>query len=145
MKLDPANPAHRAVIQAARSWGVPPSVFMGEGSGTVTTYEYDVSGRLVRAVSAPPTWSADDQDAALDLLAYEANLCPGCRHPLDETTRPEHEYAYRAEEAIRCHRCTASQRAGEHYGANEYSSALFIPIVLRAERETARETDTDAG
>lgn len=134
MKLDPANPAHRAVIRAARAWGVPPSQFMGEARDTVTTYEYDVSGRLARAVSCAPKWTADDQDAALDLLAYEDGLCPGCHHPLDETTMPEHEYAYAAEEAVRCHRCTTSQRASEHYQGNEVPSALFIPIVLRERR-----------
>lgn len=90
----------------ARSYGVPLSVFR--------------------------SWFPDDQAAALALDDWEADLCPGCRQPLAETTKPENEDAYRAGDAIRCHHCTASAQASERYADTAQASALLIPVVLRA-------------
>jgi hypothetical protein len=94
-------------------------------------HEYDGRGLLVRSTTTTePEWDDEARDAAFALLLYEANLCPGCRQPLAETTKPEHEFAYRAGQAIRCHRCTAIDRAHTKYESAPTPGALLIPVRL---------------
>lgn len=114
MALDVADPSHRAVIQAARAWGVPVTIFLGR----------------VR-VDGVPEWLEEDRKAALDLVAYEAALCPGCSHPLEETTDPGNEERYVAELAGRCHRCTASEQLSKTLQDRPSPSALLISVKLR--------------
>lgn len=115
------------MISAARDVGVGLSVFLG--GEVVTTYEYGPFGHPVRAVTKP--WSVNDRAALLALIQWEAELCPGCRQPLSETTKPEHEDRYRPGLPIRCHRCTASEQAAERYQDTAQPSALLIPVALR--------------
>ena len=100
---DDADPL-RTLLRAARSWRVAPTVFLGQRK-TVTTYEYDHAGRVVR--STTNDWTVEDTNLVWALDQYEAGLCPGGDHHLDVTAKPEHEDAYRPKEKIRCHYCTA--------------------------------------
>jgi hypothetical protein len=65
---DPADPL-RVLLQAARSWRVPPTVFLRQ--------------RTVNSTD----WTDQDTSYALALEDYEAGLCPGCNHPLAETSQ----------------------------------------------------------
>jgi hypothetical protein len=123
-----ADPALRAAVEAARAWGVPLSRFLGRMPAT--RHEYDVAGRLVRSIREPE-WTADDRDAAMALLAYEADLCPGCRQPLAETTLAGNEERYVASVAARCHRCTAVAIVSEQVQDRPHASALLIGVELR--------------
>lgn len=129
MEFDVANdPTHRAYVKAARAWGVSPSTFLG--AQRVTTHEYSQAGRLVRSVTAPE-WTDADRQAALDLEAYEASLCPGCQHPLEETTKAEHSDAYRPEPPTRCHYCTAQAVTSEAVNKqHENSAGLLYSFAL---------------
>ena len=129
VEFDVANdPTHRAYVKVARAWGVSPSKFLG--ARQVTTHEYSQAGRLVRSVTTAE-WTDADRQAALDLEAYEASLCPGCNHPLEETTRPEHSDAYRPEPPIRCHYCTAQAIQSEAVGKqHERSEGLLFSFEL---------------
>jgi hypothetical protein len=117
----------RQLLETAREWRTPPHVFMGEP--VVTTYSYDHAGRVVRSETVQ--WTAEDRAAALALRNYEAGLCPGCNHPLEETTKPEHQYAYRPDgEPIRCHYCTAQALVS---GSDDDKAGLLYPMTLDAE------------
>lgn len=129
------NPGLRAELEAARSWGVSLRRFSGWEPDSVTTYEYDPDGRLVRTVTTvDPEWDGAERDNALALAAYEADLCPGCRRPMAETTDPANEARYVADAAIRCHCCTAQDSARKAYEESPSPSALFIPVHLREGR-----------
>lgn len=126
MKWDIKDPAQRRVLETARAWGVSPSRFMGEESQVISqTYGHQTF------FQKEPEWKDDDRDAAMALQDYEASLCSGCGHPLEETTDPEKEYAYKAALPLRCHYCTAAARAQEDYRDNPHSEALHFPIELR--------------
>jgi len=126
------SPELRFTLQTARAWGVSPSVFMGREIRTTITYEYDVTGvRSIAVATQEPLWTEEDRAMAMELQDYEAGLCPGCGTPLAETTKAEHEFAYVAKDPIRCHRCTASQRAMTAHEDKPQASALSIPVVLR--------------
>jgi hypothetical protein len=116
VRLDVADPAHRAVIMAARAWGVPVSVFLGR----------------VRTEGVPD-WLEEDRRAALDLAEWEAGLCPGCREPLAETTLAENEERYVAEVAGLCHRCVATEQLMTRLEEKKrpYLSALLVSVKLR--------------
>jgi hypothetical protein len=132
------DPALRAAIEAARAWGVPLSRFLGREPATV--HHYDASGRLVRS-TRESEWTADDREAAMALLAYEADLCPGCRQPLAETTLAGNEERYVASVAARCHRCTAVAIVSEKVQDRPHASALLIGVELRS--ATARDHHED--
>lgn len=137
--LDANDPLERAVLETARSWGVSPSRFMGEPKVSKTVYTYDLSGRMVAAeTTEAPEWTQDDVNGAFSLQQYEAGLCPTCKHPMAETADPAHEFAYHAELPIRCHRCTAQERASEAYqkANNPNPRSVFIPISLRGEKDS---------
>lgn len=105
----------RGLLEAARSWRVPPTVFIQQR--TVNTAE----------------WTEDDTLLALALEDYEAGLCPGGRHQLSETTKDEHADAYRPGERVRCHYCVAAAKLQEVQSKDEDSVGLLVPIVLDAE------------
>lgn len=117
-------------MDTARAWGVSWRRFHGWEPARTTVYEYDDAGRLVRSVTTvEPEWDGPERRAAMALLVFESGLCPGCRQPLAETTRPEREFAYKAGQAIRCHRCTAMEQAHAKYENAPAPGALLIPIV----------------
>jgi len=132
-----------AALRAARAWGVSPQRFLGWEPETVTVVERDSAGRVVRTISrAEPEWGDEDRDLAVALLDFEAGLCSSCRTPLVETTDAQHEDAYRADPAIRCHRCTAIIRGSEMYRDAPQPGALLIPVHLREREAHASDLDT---
>ena len=125
------DPGLRQVLQAARAWGVSPRRFLGWEPARTTVYERDHAGRVVREITRTEAeWSDGDRALAQALASWEADLCGGCSYPLAETTLPENEGAYRAREAIRCHRCTASMQAYETYADTYAPEALMVPVEL---------------
>jgi hypothetical protein len=123
---DVFDPEHRAVLEAARAWGVPPSIFMGrQRTSTIT----DWAG--AQHFTHDAEWTEEDRTAAVALARYEAELCPGCRHPLAETTDPANEERYVVPHPIRCHRCTATAQAQDRFEDMLTPSALLIPVELR--------------
>lgn len=100
---DDADPL-RTLLRAARSWRVAPTVFLGQRR-IVTTYEYDAAGRVVR--STTNDWTVEDSNLVWALDQYEAGLCPGGDHHLDETAKLERADAYRPNDPILCHYCKA--------------------------------------
>jgi hypothetical protein len=141
---DPAtDPQLRELLMIARSWGVSPSRFAGREPQRVTVHEYDSGGALIRSVeTTEPEWTHEDRVLATQLHEYESALCRGCGNPLHETTAPENEFAYKAMDPIRCHRCTVSQVAGEKYQESVAPSALMIPVVLRGTETHADHLST---
>ncbi len=122
-----SDPLLRQAIEAARSWGVSPSRFLG--AETTTRHEYDVGHRLARSVTSPE-WTPEDRDLVFALMAWEAQLCPGCQHPLAETLKPENEERYVAAPAMRCHRCTAVAINQEKNEGKPHPSALLLSVHL---------------
>lgn len=77
----------------------------------MTTFEYDESGRLVRAITVrEPEWLDDDRDWAEADDLERVGACEGCGMPLDETTDPANEGAYVAAEPVKCHGCAPVTR-----------------------------------
>ncbi len=109
--IDPDDPL-RFLLQAARRWQVPPTVFLRKR--TVHSGE----------------WTDEDTSLAMLLEDYEAGLCPGGPHPLAETTKPEHADAYRPGEPVRCHYCRAQALVAEVAEKDESGAGLLIPLVL---------------
>jgi hypothetical protein len=124
--LNASNPQDRIVLEAARSWGVAPSILLGRARTSVTK---NWAGTTQTTHDAE--WTQDDLQAALSLLMWEAALCPGCRHPLAETTAAENEERYVVPHPIRCHRCTATEQAQERFQDMLSPSALLIPVEFR--------------
>ena len=120
------DPALRAVVKAARAWGISPSRFLG--AKHVTTHKY-LNGELVRSEETPE-WTVEDRELAFALMEYEAGLCPGCNQPLDETSQADHQDAYRPEEPIRCHYCTAQALVNESAQDQERAAGLMYPLKL---------------
>lgn len=122
----------RAVLKAARTWGISPRRFLGWEPIVTHGHVYDC-GRLVRTVvTTEVEWDEENRNLAMALAMYEADLCPGCSQPMSETTKRENEGLYVAERAIRCHWCTASHMASEMYAESPQPRALFVPVTLRS-------------
>ena len=114
---DPDDPL-RTLLEAARRWGVPPTVFLRKR--TVNSRE----------------WTDEDTVLALALEDHEAGYCPGGRHVLAETSKPEHADAYRPageDDQIRCHYCKAQAALSDVMAKKEDTAGLFIPLVLDAD------------
>lgn len=131
MEWDVKDPTHRRVLETARAWGVSPSRFLG-AEPRVVVHRTDIGG-FIHVHEAE--WTVEDREAALALQDYEASLCSGCGQPLEETTKPEREYAYKAQLPIRCHYCTAASRGQAEYDDSEHSHALHFPVKLRSSEE----------
>jgi hypothetical protein len=126
-----ASPGLVVELQAARAWGVPPSVFWGEQRHSVTQYRHDATGRLVETVTAhEPLWRDEDRALAFALAEYEAGLCDGHGGPLAEGMDPAHEFAFRGEIVGRCHACTAQSAAAAAYEAAPNAHALRFRVRL---------------
>ena len=113
---DPEDPL-RFWLELAREWHVPPTVVLKER--TVHTTE----------------WTARDVEYMAALKVYEAGFCPGGPHVLAETSKPEHEDAYRPDTGrkLRCHYCKAQHMLSEVLAKDEDSAGVFIPLTLDAD------------
>jgi len=127
----------REHLEAARAHGTSLSRFLG--APVTTRYVYDELGRIAFAEAAPE-WTHDDRALALGLAAYEAGLCPGCRHPLAETTAPEAEERFVPGAPTRCHRCTAASQAASVHRTDYHPSAVFYGVRV-VDRPVQAELD----
>lgn len=90
-------------MQAARAWGVPRSVFL--------------------------SWTEDDREWALALLAYEADLCV-CGQPRSESMNPSAEFGTYRADRLRCHACAEIARASERFtGPGSDARGLYISLT----------------
>lgn len=103
----------RSDLEAAREWGVHPTVFLRE-----------------RTIEGP--WTDRDTLYARLLKHYESGMCPGGSHVLAETSRPEHADAYRPGERIQCHYCKAVALQAE-VDAKKEEAGWLVPFVLDAD------------
>jgi hypothetical protein len=56
-------------------------------------------------------WTEEDRGWAMALHAEEASACPGCGHPLEESSDPRAEEERRYEVTrVRCHACTPKEK-----------------------------------
>jgi hypothetical protein len=110
----------RRRLQAARAWRIPPTVFLRKR--TVNSTE----------------WDDEDTSLAMALEDYEAE-CDDRGHYLPETTKPEHDDAYRADRNRQqtCYKCRAEDVLGEVLGKEAErgvrTAGLMIPFVLDPE------------
>lgn len=81
-------------------------------------------GRIVGP--GEPQWLPDDVDLALEWQAEQALICPGCGHPLDETTAADSEDAYDVRE-IRCWGCHPVQEAAHEF-EGERHGLRFVAV-----------------
>lgn len=92
---------------------------MGEEAVSVTEYEYDEAGRLVRSVTThSPRFTLDDYWAMVDRRRTKAAECPGCGYDRAEvwitSEMPDDDVRvldrrFRAEQ-IECARCAKADR-----------------------------------
>jgi len=77
-----------------------------------------------------PLWLDEDRQAALEWIAYDESLCPGCRTDRSETMDPAADDSYETV-ALRCHKCAARERAGKKFAADESAdtSGLYIAVL----------------
>lgn len=104
----------RTLLEAAKAWHVPPTVFIRKRTVNCTE------------------WTDDDTLLAMALEDYEASLCPGGPHVLAETSKPEYADAYRpdSEKRIRCHKCKASALLAEVTSKEDDTAGVMIPLYL---------------
>lgn len=132
-----ADATLRQAAQVARAWGVPLSRFMGREPARRTVYERAPDGRVLAArTEVEPEWTQFDRDIAIALDDYERDLCPGCRHPLAETTAPEAEDRFVPGQPIRCHRCTALSQARSIHTTEYHPDAVFYGVRDRKAENT---------
>ena len=114
---------------------MPVKEFDGWTPEWVTEYEYDAAGRLVRSVTrmAEPRWDERSQAEILALGRYRS-LVHECGGYLPDTTAPDADERYKADEPVRCHLCTARYAAqaahldGPH---SPHPQALMWPVRRR--------------
>lgn len=109
--------------------------FDGWEPSTVTDYEYDDAGRLVRSVAErEPEWDEPERAWVLALADYRAQVHEACGTFLPDATRLEDDGAFRAELPVRCHVCTArAQAMTAHMKGNSspHPEALLWPVVRK--------------
>ena len=76
-------------------------------------------------------WTAKDRTVALGLAVYEAGLCKGCGHPLDDTYTEGAERAYEVPPPHRCHACTALHKGMDGYDSAPVPQALHFGVRLK--------------
>jgi hypothetical protein len=133
------DPDLRRVLEAARSWGVSPSVFLGRELNT--RHVLDAADRAV-ASTTEAAWTDEDRALAVALGDYESQLCGGCGQPLAETTLAENEERYDVRVSARCHCCTAIDIAETAAQKMPHPGALMLSARLRPDQgEETDETD----
>jgi YD repeat-containing protein len=112
---------------------VPRSLLLGRRRVSVTEYEYDDEGRLIRSVTThDPEWSEEDLGFAKAHRRREAERCPGCGLPLSETTDPDREGEYEAPPPTRCHACTPLEHRKSEY--RESPPGLLFNVHLKPQK-----------
>lgn len=65
------------------------------------------------------------------LVLFEDGQCPGCGHPLKETTDPDNFGRYAPLLPTRCHACTALEMGMARYRDTDQPGALSFAVRLR--------------
>lgn len=76
------------------------------------------------------SWTQEDRDFALALLAVEADTCSGCGQFRSQTTDPAMQDGYRAD-PIRCHGCAAVSLAAEPFVKPRDAAGLYFSVRPR--------------
>jgi hypothetical protein len=76
-------------------------------------------------------WTEHDRSVAVALTLYEASLCSGCGHPVEESADPDADphapsgaWHYEAPAPTRCHACTALAATQADYHDAPHPQAL---------------------
>lgn len=104
---------------------------------TVTEYEHDEQGRVVRSTSrTEPEWDRTQHALVAALADLEADTCSGCGNPLSESMSPgadpenrDGTHFYEAGPPHRCHGCTARENRAKDYRDAPAHGALRFPVV----------------
>lgn len=92
---------------------------------------------VLRGYQAPgEVWRDQDGLLAAALIQYEADLCPGCGHPLSESTDRENDpdnrhgsHRYDALDPVRCFACTVVEAKASAYAESRQPRALRFGTV----------------
>ncbi|MCC5574472.1 hypothetical protein IMZ11_02300 [Microtetraspora sp. AC03309] len=110
-------------MAVAQTYRLPRDIILGRELRSVTTYEYDDDGRLVRSVTVHENpWDAQNVGWAVAKMAEDADRCPGCRMSLSETTAMrdgEPAHSYHVDIPRVCRACEALAKRQDSY-AKEY-------------------------
>lgn len=88
-----ADRDYRRRVETAERLGIPRSKLEGREPATVTEYEYDEQGRVVRSVAvAEPSWTEQDYAEVLALGEYRDTLCPCCGLPAVKVNGHERDF-----------------------------------------------------
>lgn len=98
-------------MKAARALGISKRRF--EGWEPATLYTHDEADRLVSS-QPEAEWSPLEAGWMVALAEYEAGLCEGCGHPLEETLTTEAE-DWKALPPLRCAVCTQHSMQHDEY------------------------------
>lgn len=107
------EPEIRLQVEAAKAWGVPPSV---------------LAGRVVRP--GEPEWTGLDSAYAEALTLIESLTCDGCGQDRRDSMSQENEFAY-VVEAVRCHACAARDRHIARMNKEASTAGLSFVSKLR--------------
>lgn len=107
------QPETRLLVEAAKAWGVPPSV---------------LGGRVVRP--GEPEWLGSDTALAEALTMLEQYQCGGCGNDRRESMNPDNQFAYQVE-AVRCHACAARDRHVEKLPKETSHAGLSFVAKLK--------------
>lgn len=110
-----------------RALGISPRRFDGWEPREHTTITYDAEGRVVEMVTTRESeWDDEDRGLLYALEDYEADLCPGCGHPLSQSLHREGvpDPVYQAAYAV-CLGCVAKERAQK--AADDHDQKLDHP------------------
>lgn len=121
------DPTLRAVLEAARAWGVSLSKF--SGARHVTTFEYNSVGQIARTLETPE-WTQDDREAAMALTIYEASLCPASGLPAEQCHDPNNEDRFEVESVL-CHGTVAREIASKQFEGHKHPDALLTYLSLK--------------
>jgi hypothetical protein len=96
--------------------GISPKRFGGWEPTETTRYVRDRHGKVIKTITTHEVeWDSDQQSLMLALAEYRLQFCPDCGGELDETMKPENEFAYTAIGPWLCWGCQAVGRARDNY------------------------------
>lgn len=106
----------------------------GRHTKAVVEHDYE-DGRLARSVTTRESpWTDRDVDLAIAYEQVLADLCPGCRNPLSETTARKNKepvHSYKAN-FVRCQACDEKAREQDEHskkGAVPRPEATFWGVT----------------
>lgn len=106
------------------------SILLGRQRRSVTEYEYDDTGRLVRSVTVHDAeWTEEDRAWAQALRAHESRLCGGCGEHLEESTDPD--VSWEAPLPVVCFACRALEKRRAEYQKPDVEPGHLFRVVKR--------------